>query len=190
MVACTYAGSFLIICGVLCFVNDYHLSSFQSRDFRISIDMFGRECCWFFDFRLYKWHYMRQQNAYTRYTQTVCSPITTVYSDPRNQTAVQSRVSFCLFYCEIPFGLCSALYINMIKLSYPLLIPSSFSLLAPLGRHTHRPTISVSVFPLVAFPLVSMLIFFCYPWTVYSLYVAKPFNPFGFDKPNQSCSIN
>jgi hypothetical protein len=40
------------------------------------------------------------------------------------------------------------------KLSYPLLIPSSFSLSAPSGHHTQHPTISVLVFPVGGSPLV------------------------------------
>jgi hypothetical protein len=57
------------------------------------------------------------------------------------------------------------------KLSYLLLIPSSFSLLAPLDHHTHthRPTISILFFPVASFPLVSILIFIFYPWSVHSL---------------------
>jgi hypothetical protein len=68
------------------------------------------------------------------------------------------------------------------KLAYPLLIPSSFSLSASLGHHTHRPTISISVFPVVGSPLGSILKFFCYILSDFCLYVVQPFNPFGFDK--------
>jgi hypothetical protein len=46
------------------------------------------------------------------------------------------------------------------KLFYPLLIPSNFSLSAPLGRQIHHPTISILVFPVIAFLLVSIQISF------------------------------
>jgi hypothetical protein len=41
------------------------------------------------------------------------------------------------------------------QISYSKLIPSSFSLSAPLGRHTHHPVLSVSVFPVVGPPFGS-----------------------------------
>jgi hypothetical protein len=56
-------------------------------------------------------YYCSYYNSYNP-THSSHTSITTVYSDPQNQMAVQIRISFSLLSSEILLGLCSALYNN------------------------------------------------------------------------------